>query len=134
MVFNLSAKYLQMARPCFQNVMILKNLNSLTNIKEWAFQWKMDFNPYPKKQPIVVRISCKIVGNNPSPLLLNQSRVKISEIHKHLCLILDIKLKFNEQLEDKIIKCNRIIVSRKMLSLILPRTCLLTIKSLLSLI
>ena len=113
MVFNLSAIYLQMARPCFQNVMILKNLNSLTNIKKWAFQWKMDFNPNPKMQPIVVRISCKIVSNNPSPLSLNQSQVKISEIHKYLCLILDIKLKFNEQLEDKVIKCNRIIGSKK---------------------
>ena len=66
----------------------------LTIIKRWAFQWKMDFNPDPKKQAIEVCFSRKIVSNNPSPLFFNQSQVKISEIHKHLGLILDTKLKF----------------------------------------
>ena len=51
----------------------------------------------------------------------------MSENHKHLSLILDTKLKFNEHLQDKINKCNRITGSIKKLSLILPRTCLLTI-------
>ena len=37
------------------------------------------------------------------------------------------KLKFNEHLQEKINKCNRIIGSMKKLSLILPRTCHLTI-------
>ena len=69
----------------------------------------------------------QIVSNNPSPLSFNQSQVRISENHKHLDLILDTKLKFNEHLEDKINKCNRIIGSIKKLSLILPRACLLTI-------
>ena len=60
MVFNLSAKYLQMTHPCFQNVMTLikkseRGLNEdLTIIKKWTFQWKMDFNPDPKKQDIEV--------------------------------------------------------------------------------
>ena len=61
----------------------------LTIIKKWAFQWKMDFNPDPKKQAIEVCFSRKIVSNNPSPLSFNQSQVKISESHKHLGLILD---------------------------------------------
>ena len=87
----------------------------------------MDFNPDPKKQAIEVCFSRKIVSNNPSPLSFNQSQVKISESHKYQGLILDTKLKFNEQLEDKINKCNRIIGSIKKLSLILPRACLLTI-------
>ena len=42
-------------------------------------------------------------------------------------LIPDTKLKFNEHLEDKTNACNRINGSMKNLSLILPRTGLLTI-------
>ena len=87
----------------------------------------MDFSPDPKKQTIEVCFSRKIVSNNPSPLSFNQSQVKISESHKHLGLILDTKLKFNEHLEDKINKCNIIIGSIKKLSLILPTAGLLTI-------
>ena len=64
-----------------------------------------------------------IASNNPSQLSFIQSQVKISENH----LILDTKLKFNEHLENKINKCNRIIGAIKKLSLKLSRTCLLTI-------
>ena len=73
----------------------------LTIIKKRSFQWKMDFNPNPKKQAIEVCFSLKIVINNPSPLSLNQSQVKLSESHKHLGLIPDTKLKFHEHLADK---------------------------------
>ena len=73
----------------------------------------MDFNLGPKKQATEVCFSRKIASNNPNPLSFKQSQVKISESHKHLGLILDTKLKFNEYLEDKINKCNRIIGSIK---------------------
>ena len=73
----------------------------LTIIKKRSFQWKMDFNPNPKKQAIEVCFSLKIVINNPSPLSLNQSQVELSESHKHLGLIPDTKLKFHEHLADK---------------------------------
>ena len=99
----------------------------LTVIKKRAFQWKMDFNPDPKKQTVGVCFSRKIESNNPNPLSFSQSRVKISESHEHLGLILDAKLKFNEHLEDKINKYNRIIGFIKKLSLIIPRASLLTI-------
>ena len=72
-------------------------------------KWKMDFNPDPKNIAIEVAFSRKIVINDPSPLSLNQSQVRIYESHTHLGLILDTKLKFNEHLEDKINYCNRII-------------------------
>ena len=114
-----------MSYPCLKNVIILKDL--LTVIKKWPFQWKIDFNPDPKKQAIEVCFSRKIVTNNPSSLPFNQSQVKISKSHKHLDLIIDTKLKFNEHLEDKFNKSNRIIGSVKRLSLILPRADLLTV-------
>ena len=56
----------------------------------------MDFNPDPKKQAVKVFFSHKIVRNNPRPLSFNQPQVKISESHKHLDLILAIKLKSND--------------------------------------
>ena len=95
----------------------------LTIIKKLAFQWKIDFNPDPKKQDIEICFSRKIVSNNPSPLSFNQFQVKISESHKLLGLILDTKLNFDEHLEIKINKCNRIIGSIKVkLSNILDTT------------
>ena len=84
----------------------------VTIIKKWAFQWKIDFNPDPKKQAVC--FSRKIVSSNPSPLSFNQSQVKIPESHKHLGLLLDTKLKFNEHVEDKINKYNRIIEIKRM--------------------
>ena len=56
----------------------------------------MDFNPDPKKQAVKVFFCHKIVRNNPRPLSFNQPQVKISESHKHLDLILAIKLKSND--------------------------------------
>ena len=51
-----------------------RDLNKdLTIIKKWVFQWKMDFNPDPKKQVIEVCFSRKIVSKNSKPLSSNQS-------------------------------------------------------------
>ena len=57
----------------------------------------------------------------------NSSDVQIADSHKHLGLILDSKLNFNEHIESKITKCNKIIGLMKKLSLILSRKSLLTI-------
>ena len=51
----------------------------------------------------------------------------IADSQKHLGLILESKLDFNEHIESKIAKCNEIIRSMKKLSLILSRKSLLTI-------
>ena len=99
----------------------------LTIIKKWGFQWKIEFNPDPKKQAIKVCFSCKIESNSPNPLPFNQSQVKISESHKQLGWTLDTKLTFQEQTDNKIHKCNRITASIKKLFLILPRMFLWTI-------
>ena len=57
----------------------------------------------------------------------NSSDVQIADSHKHLGLILDPKLNFNEHIESKITKCNKIIGLIKFFSLILHRKSLLTI-------
>ena len=87
----------------------------------------MSFNPDPNKQAIEVRFSNKRDKENYQPLQFNSSDVQIADSHKHLGLILDSKLNFNEHIESKITKCNKIIGLMKKLSLILSRKSLLTI-------
>ena len=99
----------------------------LAIIKEWACQWKMDFDPDPKKQATEVCFSHKILNNNPKLLSFNGSQVKTYERHNHLGVILNTKLTFKEHLENKIVNCTRIIDSIKKLSVLIPRTCLLTV-------
>ena len=91
----------------------------IAKISKWAFQWKMFFNPDSNKQAIEVRFSNKHDKENYHPLQFNSSEVEKADSHKHLGLILDSKLNFNEHIESKIIKCNKIIVFMKKLSLIL---------------
>ena len=38
--------------------------NDLKKIGEWAFQWKMSFNPYPTKQAQEMIFSCKVQTTN----------------------------------------------------------------------
>ena len=64
----------------------------------------------------------------------NNTDVQMADSQKHLGLILDSKLNFNEHIESKITKCNKIIGSTKKLYLILSRKGLLTIYIFLGLI
>ena len=57
----------------------------------------------------------------------NGTDVQIADSQKYLGLILDSKLNFNEHVESKITKCNKIIGLMKKLSLILSGKSLLTI-------
>ena len=91
----------------------------LAKISKWAFQWKMFFNPDSNKQVIEVRFSNKHDEENYQSLQFNSSDVEIADSHRHLGLILDSKLNFNEHIESKITKCNKIIGLMKKLSLIL---------------
>ena len=96
-------------------------------ISNWAFQWKMLFNPDPNKQALEVCFSNKCDKEKYQPLQFNSTDVQIADSQKHLGLILDSKLNFNEHIESKITKCNKIIGLMKKLSLILSRKSLLTI-------
>ena len=87
----------------------------------------MSFNPDPNKQAIEVCFSNKRDKENYQPLQFNSSDVQIADSHKHLGLILDSKLNFNEHTESKITSCNKIIGLMKIFSLIFSRKSLLTI-------
>ena len=85
----------------------------------------MLFNPDPSKQAIEICFSHKRDNENYPSLVFNDTKVQLANSQKHLGLILDSKLDFNEHIDNKINKCNKII-DMKSLSLILSRKSLLT--------
>ena len=75
----------------FQNInSTTTNLNNnLNNISDWAFQWKMNFDPDPNKQAQEEIFSRKISKINHPPLLYNQNLAKPSSNQKHLGIVLN---------------------------------------------
>ena len=105
-----------------------KKLNlDLEKISEWAFQWKMHFNPDPNKQANEVIFSRKSKVHSHPPLTFNNNDVKKCPHQKHLGIILDSKLDFNIHVDNKIKKCYKMIGIIKRLSVSAPRKALLTI-------
>ena len=101
--------------------------NDLNKISKWAFQWKMLFNPDPSKQAIEICFFHKRDNENYPSLMINDTKAQLANRQKHLGLILDSKFGFNEHIDNKINKYNKIIGIIKRLSLILSRKSLLTI-------
>ena len=87
----------------------------------------MLFNPDPSKQAIEIFFSHKRDNISYPSLVFNDNKVQLANSQKHLGLILDSKLDFNEHIDNKINKCNKVIGIIKRLSLILSRKSLLTI-------
>ena len=108
----------------FSDTQLNKDLNKISKL---ALQWKMLFNPDPNKQAIEICFSHKRHNENYPSLVFNDTKVQLANSQKHLGLILDSKLEFNEHIDNKINKCNKIIGILKGLSLILSRKILLTI-------
>ena len=93
-------------------------LNSyLKSIKNWAYQWKMQFNPDPKKQADEVIFSQKS----------NTCTYPTCPHQKHLGVVLDSKLDFRIHIEQTIRNCNKKIGLIRRLSVFLLRKPLLTI-------
>ena len=103
-------------------------LNSnLKTIKNWAYQWKMQFNPDPKKQANEVIFSRKSNRYTYPPVTLNSNIIATCSHQKHLGVVLDSKLDFSIHIEQKMRKCNKIMGIIRKLSVCLPRKDLLTI-------
>ena len=87
---------------------VIHNINSTANdlnsdlmkVSNWVFQWKMRFNPDPKKEAQEVIFSRKINKTDHPPLYFNQNLVKSSSTHKHLGMVLDTRLDFNLHLKN----------------------------------
>ena len=106
------------------------NLNDdLEKISQWAYQWKMKFNPDPNKQANEVIFSRKSDSANVfhPPIKLNNNSIPKCPSQKHLGIVLDSKLNFSSHVDDKIKKCDKLIGLIRRLSVNLPRKALLTI-------
>ena len=64
-------------------------------ISDWAYQWKMQFNPDKNKEAIQVIFSQKRTKPVHPHIFLNESEVKIKDKQKHLGMVLDSHLNFN---------------------------------------
>ena len=105
-----------------------KDLNDdLATINKWAFQWKMSFNPDPTKQAQEVIFSRKINKNSHPPLTFNNSKVAVTSSQKHLGIILDSRLSFEEHLAAVFSKVNKTIALLRKLHNLLPRSALITL-------
>ena len=84
----------------------------LLKINNWAYQWKMSFNPDPPMQAQEVIFSRKIKKPSHPVLIFNNNQVMQTPYQKHLGLILDEKLNFGEHLRYIV---NKVITSIKLL-------------------
>ena len=81
--------------------------DELKKTDKWAFQWKMSFNPDPSKQAQEVIFSYKIKKLPHPPLVFNDNNVLQSSSQKHLGVTLDVKLIFDEHLNNVLSKVNK---------------------------
>ena len=94
--------------------------HDLDMICQWAYQWKMEFNPDPTKQVSEVLFSCKKSCPNHPQLIFNGTAVVSVKEQKHLGLLLEKGLSFEKHLNEKIIKAKKSIGVLKYLSKFLP--------------
>ena len=76
--------------------------HDLSLIKDWAFEWKMAFNPDPAKQVVELIFSQTKIKPSHPPLIFNGAQVQLTDNHKHLGLMLDSKLTFDNHINEKI--------------------------------
>ena len=74
--------------------------SDLNKINYWDFQWKMNFNPDRSKQTKEVIFSRKLKKTTNPPLLFNNNIVSQVSSQKHLGVILDVKLAYEEHLKN----------------------------------
>ena len=101
--------------------------NYLKKISDWAFQWKMSFNPDPSKQAQEVIFSRKLKNVSHPPLVFNNVNVSSCKSQKHLGILLDPRLTFEEHYKTILSKTNRTIGLLRKLQSLLARAALITI-------
>ena len=86
------------------SVTLNEDLNLISN---WAYTWKMSFNPDFSKQAKEIIFSNKQSNIQLPVLTFNNSIFSPTNSHKHLGMILDSKLNFRNHLSEKINKANK---------------------------
>ena len=101
--------------------------NDLLLISKWAYNWKMLFNPDPSKPAQEVLFSRKKKTQIHPTISFNNIQVERASHHKHLGILLDEKLNFNQRIDTTILKINNGISVIKKLRHSLPRKSLMAI-------
>ena len=109
------------------NTSALEVNSDLAKINRWAFQWKMSFNPDPKKQAQEVIFSRKSKAISHPLLVFNNNNVIQTTFQKHLGIFLDTRLSFEKHPETVLCKINKMIGLIRKLQNLLPRTALITL-------
>ena len=95
--------------------------HDLRIIQEWAYKWRMSFNPDPMKQAVEVIFSRKRTTVNHPPISFNDTQVVRVNEHKHLGIILDSKLTFSSHIQSIISKTRQGVGMLRFMSRYLPR-------------
>ena len=74
----------------------------LNLICQWAYQWKMSFNPDPNKQAVQVLLSHNVRNQDHPKIYFNNIEITQVSEHKHLGLILHSKLSFATHVNEKL--------------------------------
>ena len=108
---------------------LIKDLNlnkDLERISNWATQWKMNFNPDTTKQASEVIFSRKLKKNVYPPLLFNNVSVTRTSSQKHLGIIFNNQLKFNDHIKMVSRKISKTMGLLRKLQNFLPSAALFT--------
>ena len=81
--------------------------HNLEKISEWAFQWKMKFNPDHTKQAQEIIFSRKKTVSIHPVVYFNNTPVNSTATHKHLGMILDSKLSYENHLQSVFSRVNK---------------------------
>ena len=106
------------------SVTLNEDLNLISN---WAYTWKMSFNPDLSEQAKEITFYKKSCNTQLPALIFNNNILSPSDSHKHIGMILDSKLNFKCHLSEKISKANKGIGIIKRLYNFLPRATLVNI-------
>ena len=101
--------------------------SDLRSLTPWASDWKMSFNPDPLKQATEVLFSNKRRAVFHPDIYFNGVKIKRLPSQKHLGMILDEHLNFNEHISIKLSNARRGVGILRKLHNLLPRSSLLTI-------
>ena len=101
--------------------------HELEKISEWAFQWKTKFNPDPAKQAQEIIFSRKKPVFFHPHVYSNKTLVNSTATHKHLGMILDSKVGYENHLQSVFSEVNKTIGLFRKSQRTLPRKSFMTI-------
>ena len=101
--------------------------NDLKLISDWAFQWKMSFNPDPSKQAQEITFSRKKMKSSHPSMHFNKISVCSTSVHKHLGILLDDKLGYKHHLKFVLNKVKKTLGLLRKLQQSLPSQSLIRI-------